>query len=541
MEARCDDPALVNDALAALGAEVEDDGFLTSPITSAMSARIDDIGRGAEPTEADILASQPRQVGAFTLVRLLGEGGMGRVFLATQSEPMERQVALKLLKWTFSTPEDEARFDAERQALARLSHPNIVQLYEAGTTPDGRPWFAMELTEGEPVTLFCNRHHLDLEQRLRIFQDICAAVEHAHRRQILHRDIKPSNVLVTLRGGEPRVTMIDFGVAKGLDRPLTDATLLIDARTLGTPAYASPEALEHDEEVDTRSDVYSLGVLLYQLICGVRPMDDEGITIGEFIRRIIEEPAPRPSERYAGLDPDLRASVAQSRATRPGSLQRTLRGDLDWITLKAIDKSPSGRYNSASGLAEDIQRYLDRKPTLARPPTLGYLARRYARRHAVPAAAAALVILALTTGLLARTLEARRAQAALAESQELSGFLVDIFFTLLVIDVMSWPWFLGLTAMFLISIGHTTWFIQHDPVRPPRLLRAGRELAYDVGLGVEAYIGVLDDPAGLAEHRRANECHRRRYVCMTHRFDVLDARVAQSIHTCLEQRAGDLA
>lgn len=427
LESLCDDPALIDEVLTALADE--DDSFLSSPVTPGISARIEEIGRNTEPSEADILAAQPRKVGAFTLVRLLGEGGMGRVFLATQSEPVERQVALKLLKWTFSTPEDEARFDAERQALARLSHPNIVQLYEAGTTPDGRPWFAMELDEGEPISDFCNRHQLTIEQRLKVFQDVCAAVEHAHRRQILHRDIKPSNVLVTLSDNAPLVKMIDFGVAKGLDTPLTDTTLLIDARTLGTPAYASPESLERDEEIDTRADVYSLGVLLYQLVCGVRPIDDEGLTLGDFIRRIIEVDAPRPGVRFQGLAAELRDSIAEARGVRPAQLQRLLGGDLGWIALKAIARKPAARYGSASELSQDVQRFLEKRPTLARPPTAAYLARRYLRRHAWPVAAAALVIAALSLGLLARTFEARRAQAALAESEQLSGFLVDLFRT----------------------------------------------------------------------------------------------------------------
>jgi non-specific serine/threonine protein kinase/serine/threonine-protein kinase len=357
---------------------------------------------------------------------------MGVVYEAEQVEPVTRRVALKLL--LPGTPEVFlARFDAERQALAVMDHPNIARVYDAGTAPDGRPYYVMERVAGMPITDFCDDQQLTTEQRLDLFIDVCHAVHHAHQKGIIHRDLKPSNVLVALQDDRPTPKVIDFGIAKALGARLTDLTLATMAGSpVGTPAYMSPEQWDSGlYDVDTRADIYSLGVMLYELLTGQLPFDPAALMRAGTAAAVVlrRTPAEPPSIRYNSLGGGGNP-VAAARRTDPRALVRQLRGDLDWITLKAIDPDRSRRYDSAHALADDIGRYLRSDPIEARPPTFTYQLSRFARRHRVGVGAAAALLVAGigVAGLTAAqarqvTRERDRAQAEAAKAQALNAFL----------------------------------------------------------------------------------------------------------------------
>ena len=342
-------------------------------------------------------------IGPYRILQLIGEGGFGSVYLAEQEHPVRRQVALKLIKAGMDTRQVIARFDAERQALALMDHPNIARVLDAGATESGRPYFVMELVKGIPLTDYCDVNHLPTAQRLELFVQVCRAVQHAHQKGVIHRDIKPTNVLVTLHDGRPVPKVIDFGIAKATETPLTDKTLLTEIRQLvGTPAYMSPEQAEMaGVDVDTRSDIYSLGVLMYELLTGTTPFDARELRAAAFgeVRRIIREvEPPAPSTRLGTMGEALTA-VAARRRTEPAKLGQSLRGELDWIVMKALEKERARRYDSASALADDVQRYLRDELVLARPPAKAYLARKFVRRHKVGIVTASAVAAALVLGL----------------------------------------------------------------------------------------------------------------------------------------------
>jgi tetratricopeptide (TPR) repeat protein len=325
------------------------------------------------------------------------------VYLAEQEHPVRRQVALKLIKPGMDTRQVIARFDAERQALAMMEHPNIAKVLDAGATDTGRPYFVMELVRGVPLTDYCDAHHLTTRHRLELFVQVCRAVQHAHQKGVIHRDIKPSNVLVTLHDGQPVPKVIDFGIAKATEAPLTDKTLLTEFRQMvGTPAYMSPEQAETDAaDVDTRSDIYSLGVLMYELLTGTTPFDARELRAAAFgeVRRIIREvEPPAPSTRLSTLGEAL-TGVAERRRTEPAKLGQSVRGELDWIVMKALEKERARRYDTASALAEDVQRYLRDELVLARPPARSYLVKKFVRRHKAAIATASAVAAALVLGL----------------------------------------------------------------------------------------------------------------------------------------------
>lgn len=365
-------------------------------------------------------------IGPYKLLEQIGEGGFGTVYMAQQDSPIRRRVALKIIKPGMDTKQVIARFESERQALAVMDHPNIARVIDAGSTISGRPFFVMELVRGEPITKFCDQRRLALRDRLRLFQDVCSAIEHAHQKGIIHRDIKPSNVLVTICDDKSVVKVIDFGIAKATSGPLTDKTLFTEFRQLlGTPLYMSPEQAEQSGvDVDTRTDIYSLGVLLYEMLTGRTPIDPKRLSTAawaEVQRMILEEEPSRPSVMVSSLHPDV-SQRSPLLLKDKSQLSALLRGELDWIVLKAIDKDRSRRYPTASELAADIERYLTDKPVEATPPSRLYLFRKFARRNrgllfASTAVLATLLIGIVATGIAAKTALELKTQAESRERQ----------------------------------------------------------------------------------------------------------------------------
>jgi non-specific serine/threonine protein kinase/serine/threonine-protein kinase len=363
-------------------------------------------------------------IGPYRFLQKIGEGGMGEVWLAEQTSPVRRRVALKLIKQGMDTRQVIARFEAERQALALMDHPCVAKVFEAGSTPSGRPYFAMEYVKGIPITTFCDRHLLSTRERLELFVQLCEGVQHAHQKAIIHRDLKPSNVLVVEQDGHRLPKVIDFGVAKATAQKLTEKTMFTELGVLiGTPEYMSPEQADlTDEDVDTRTDVYSLGVILYELLVGALPFDPKELRSGgyEGIRRRIREEEPkRPSTRLSTLGEESGES-ARLRRTDRGTLLRQLRGDLDWITMKALEKDRARRYSSPMDLAADITHHLRDEAVGARPPSTSYRARKFVRRHRLGVATAALVSVVLIAGVVGTGMglvQARRAEAAAKEEQ----------------------------------------------------------------------------------------------------------------------------
>jgi serine/threonine protein kinase len=355
-------------------------------------------------------------VGPYKLLEQIGEGGFGVVFMAEQQQPLRRKVAVKVIKPGMDSRQVIARFEAERQALALMDHPNIAHVLDAGQAPSGRPYFAMELVRGVPVTAYCDQAGLTPRERLGLFVTVCRAVQHAHHKGIIHRDLKPSNVLVTLHDGTPVVKVIDFGIAKAIGQQLTEKTLFTGfAQMIGTPMYLSPEQTGLSGlDVDTRSDIYSLGVLLYELLTGTVPFDQERLRQVDFdeLRRIIrEEEPPRPSTRLSTLG-QAATAVAAQRQSDPKRLGQLCRGELDWIVMKALEKDRNRRYDTASAFAADVQRYLDDEPVTACPASRWYRLRKVLRKHRGALSAVALVVVALVAGSVISTWQAIRANRA---------------------------------------------------------------------------------------------------------------------------------
>ena len=422
-EACPDDESLRQRVLALLQAHAQADDLLDKP-AAGLPARTLILNPALFPP-----SEKPGdKIGHYKLLQKIGEGGCGVVYMAEQAEPVRRQIALKVIKLGMDTKDVIARFEAERQALALMDHPNIAKVFDAGATETGRPYFVMELVRGIFITDYCDQNNLATRERLNLFTQVCHAIQHAHQKGIIHRDIKPSNILVTMHDGVPVPKVIDFGIAKATEQRLTDKTLFTAfEQFMGTPAYMSPEQAEMSGlDIDTRSDIYALGVLLYELLTGKTPFDaKELLQAGlEAMRRTIREKEPaRPSTCLGTmLDADL-TTVAKHRQAEPSKLTHLLRGDLDWIVMKTLEKDRSRRYETANGLAMDIQRHLNNEPVVARPPSAAYRFQKLVRRNKLAVAAAGAVTAALILGLGVSTWmffqeKAARQWAVVAEQEQ---------------------------------------------------------------------------------------------------------------------------
>lgn len=384
-------------------------------------------------TNEESVSERPGTViGPYRLLQQIGEGGMGTVFMAEQTQPVQRKVALKVIKPGMDSKQVIARFEAERQALAMMDHVNIARVLDAGTTEAGRPYFVMELVHGVPITKYCDDNRLTPRQRLELFVPVCQAIQHAHQKGVIHRDVKPSNVLVTLYDGQPVPKVIDFGVAKATEQRLTERTLFTQYGALvGTPEYMSPEQAEMSAlGVDTRSDIYSLGVLLYELLTGSTPLTHQRMkhaAYAEILRLIKEEEPPRPSTRLSDSGEALVAISAQ-RHTEPAKLTKLVRGELDWIVMKTLEKDRSRRYETAKDFAADVQRYLNDEQVLACPPSAWYRFRKLARRNRRALVTASVFVVAALVGvgaLAVSTVLVWKANEELKESVERERLAVE--------------------------------------------------------------------------------------------------------------------
>jgi len=374
------------------------------------------LGPDVNANESPSIEGPGTRIGRYELLELIGEGGMGLVYLAEQQEPVRRNVALKIVKLGMDTKQVIARFEAERQTLAVLDHPNIAHVFDAGTTKAGRPYFVMEYVEGMSITKYCDEQKMNIEERLELFRQVCEGVQHAHQKGIIHRDIKPSNILVSNHGDKAVPKIIDFGIAKAITQPLTEETFFThEGQLLGTPEYMSPEQVDlAAQDIDTRSDIYSLGVLLYVLLSGALPFDRESLEeagFAEIQRTIREEEPPLPSTRLTNLGKEAKA-IAENRRTQIMTLTRRLHRELEWIPMKAMRKDRTRRYRSASELADDIQNYLTGTPLIAGPESNIYRARKFVRKHAGSVATAALLAVIILLGLVVSTALSFRAENA---------------------------------------------------------------------------------------------------------------------------------
>jgi WD40 repeat protein/serine/threonine protein kinase len=415
-EACAGDAALCERVEKLLLAHGEAGGFFSQPLKAAPAAGLE--------SRSDSLVTEKAgdTIGRYKLLEQIGEGGCGVVYMAEQVEPVRRRVALKVIKLGMDTKQVVARFEAERQALALMDHPNIAKVLDAGATASGRPFFVMELVRGRKITEFCDEKKLPTNERLKLFMSVCHAVQHAHQKGIIHRDLKPSNILVTTIDGMPVPKVIDFGIAKATsNQPLTDKTLFTSfEQFIGTPAYMSPEQAEMSGvDVDTRSDIYSLGVLLYELLTSRTPFDQKDLLAAglDAMRRTIREEEPvRPSNCLSTMAADSLTMTAQHRQTEPPKLLDLVRGDLDWIVMKCLEKDRARRYDTANGLAMDIKRHLDNELVVARPPSAAYRLKKLMLRNKLAFAAGAIVFLALVVGLGVTSWALRREQKALRET-----------------------------------------------------------------------------------------------------------------------------
>jgi len=377
-------------------------------------------------------SAQKSQVfGPYTLISKLGEGGMGQVWLAEQHAPLQRQVALKIIKTGMCDADLLQRFLSERQSLAIMSHPAIAKVFDAGATPDGQPYFVMEYVPGLPITTYCNRHRLKIRERLQLFIKVCEGVQHAHQKAIIHRDLKPANILVDEIDGQPAPRIIDFGLAKNVAPQLAEETMFTQAGCfVGTPGFMSPEQVDSSSgDVDTRTDVYSLGAVLYALLTDHLPFDAEDWKkkpLHELLRHLREDDPLPPSTRVSSHSEGLKG-IAEARGTQPQQLVTQLHGDLDWITMKALERDRSRRYGTPSELATDVERYLHSQPVTARPASKAYRMRKYIGRHRVAVAVTASLILLLAGFAVAQAIQLRRVTRERDRADRVTDFMTGMF------------------------------------------------------------------------------------------------------------------
>jgi serine/threonine protein kinase len=420
----------------------EEAGHFLEPPSALVEAVRGAVEDAAKPTEGPgatapyVTQSDPPQsrpltegpgtwIGPYKLLQKIGEGGMGVVYMAEQETPVRRRVALKVIKPGMDTDAVIARFEAERQALAMMDHPNIAKVLDAGATVSGRPFFVMEIVPGLPITQYCDRNQLTPRERLELFVPVCQAIQHAHHKGIIHRDIKPSNVIVTMIDGSPAPKVIDFGVAKAIHQRLTERTMFTQfGAAMGTPEYMSPEqAGTTGLDIDTRSDIYSLGVLLYELLTGTTPLQHVSLqqaALDEVLRRVREEEPPKPSARLSDSH-EMLASISARRRTEPSRLTKLLRGELDWIVMKALEKDRTRRYETANGFARDVERYLHDEPVEASPPSATYRLRKFARKHRVALVTAGAFMMVLLLAAAVSTWQAIVALEAEARATKEAG------------------------------------------------------------------------------------------------------------------------
>jgi eukaryotic-like serine/threonine-protein kinase len=389
---------------------------------------VDDIERGAAAARAEDRIC----IGPYVLIRKLGEGGMGQVWLAEQTTPVKRQVALKLIKGGWYDSEVMQRFESERQSLAVMNHPAIAKVFDAGSTKDGQPYFVMEYVDGSPITRYCDNRKLQLGERLELFIKVCEGVQHAHQKAIIHRDLKPSNILVVEVDGKPTPRIIDFGIAKAISsQPAADQTQFTEiGALLGTRGFISPEQADPNVlDVDTRTDVYSLGVVLYVLLTGMLPFDSEGgkkRPIDEVLRQLREEDPPSPSTKV-NTEKETATATAERRGTESKQLVKLLRGDLDWITMKAVQKDRARRYGTPSELAADIDRYLENRPVVARPAGTAYRLKKYVQRHRLGVAAATGAAILLVVFAITQAVQLRRTTRERDRANRITEFMTNMF------------------------------------------------------------------------------------------------------------------
>ncbi len=419
-----------NERAAYLDGACGDDDRLREKVETLLQAH-DEAGNFLVSQTAESPIEGPgEQIGRYKILQLIGEGGFGAVYMAEQQEPVRRKVALKIIKLGMDTKQVIARFEAERQALALMDHQNIAKVFDAGATDSGRPYFVMELVKGVPITEYCDRSNLDARARLALFLDVCNAIQHAHQKGIIHRDIKPTNVMVTLHDGRPVPKIIDFGVSKATNQRLTEKTLFTEYHQfIGTPQYMSPEQAEMSGlDIDTRSDLYSLGALLYELLTGAPPFEASKLREAGYaeIQRIIrDEDPPKPSTRVVTVI-EKNTLIAKQHGVLPQAFSRLLRGELDCIVMKAMDKDRTRRYASASELANDVSRYLNDEPVVAAPPGVVYNVQKFVRRHRLGVIASCVVAASLVIGCTLAVTGFIQANREVARTQKIASYLQDV-------------------------------------------------------------------------------------------------------------------